>query len=92
MGQVPHKAEKLQLRIRRLRGQLDAAARSIESEAACTTVLQSLVACRGALNSLIAEVVEDHVRANLRDPDKSPRSKESQAARELIDVLKTYLK
>jgi DNA-binding FrmR family transcriptional regulator len=92
MAHVTQKRDKLVLRIRRLRGQLDAAERAIETEAACTTVLQTLVACRGALNGLIAEVVEDHVRHHVVDPDKKPRSKAAQGARELIDVLKTYLK
>jgi DNA-binding FrmR family transcriptional regulator len=92
MGHVTLKADKLRLRVRRIRGQLDAAERAIESEEACTAVLQTLVACRGALNSLITEVVEDHVRHHIIDPEKNPRSKQSQATRELLDVLKTYLK
>jgi DNA-binding FrmR family transcriptional regulator len=92
MAHVTQKRDKLLLRIRRLRGQLDAAGRAIETEEACTTVLQTLVACRGALNSLIGEVIEDHVRYHVVNPDKNPRSKQAQGARELIDVLKTYLK
>jgi DNA-binding FrmR family transcriptional regulator len=92
MAHVTHKAEKLRLRVRRIRGQLDAAERAIESEEACTAVLQTLVACRGALNSLIAEVVEDHVRYHVVDPEKHPHTKQAQATRELLDVLKTYLK
>jgi FrmR/RcnR family transcriptional regulator, repressor of frmRAB operon len=92
MGHVTQKRDKLLLRIRRLRGQLDAAERAIEADDACTAVLQTLVACRGALNGLITEVVEDHVRHHVVDPDKNPRSKQAQATRELIDVLKTYLR
>jgi DNA-binding FrmR family transcriptional regulator len=86
------KPDKLLLRVRRIRGQLDAAARRIEAAEPCTAVLQTLVACRGALNSLITEVIEDHVRHHVVDPEKAPRSKRAQATRELIDVLKTYLK
>ena len=92
MAHISQKRDKLLLRIKRLRGQLDAAQRALEADDACSAVLQTLVACRGALNGLIAEVVEDHVRHHVVDPDKNPRSKQSQGARELIDVLKTYLR
>jgi DNA-binding FrmR family transcriptional regulator len=92
MGHVIRKADKLGLRLRRIRGQLDAAGRAIETEAACATVLQTLVACRGALNGLIAEVIEDHVRHHVVDPDKHSRSPQAKATRELLDVLRTYLR
>lgn len=92
MAHLIETRDKLLLRLRRLRGQLDAAERAIESEEACTAVLQTLVACRGAMNGLITEVVEDHVRHHVVDPDKNPRSKRSQATRELIDVLRSYLR
>lgn len=92
MGHVTRDREKLLNRVRRIRGQLNAVEKSIEGEEACVTVLQTLVACRGAVNSLVAELLEDHVRCHVIDPDKSPASKQAQAARELIDILKTYLK
>jgi DNA-binding FrmR family transcriptional regulator len=92
MGHVTQKRDKLLLRLRRLRGQLDAVERSLETEAECTTVLQTLVACRGAMNGLIVEVIQDHIRHHVVDPDKNPRSKQSQATLELLDVLKTYLR
>jgi DNA-binding FrmR family transcriptional regulator len=92
MAHVTQKRDKLLFRLRRLRGQLDAAERALEGDEACTAVLQALVACRGALRSLIAEVLEDHVRHHVVDPDRNPRSRRSQGARELIAVLKTYLK
>jgi DNA-binding FrmR family transcriptional regulator len=92
MAHITQKRDKLVLRLRRLRGQLDAAERAIEGDQACTAVLQALVACRGALVSLIAEVLEDHVRHHVVDPDRNPRSARSRAARELIDVLKIYIK
>jgi FrmR/RcnR family transcriptional regulator, repressor of frmRAB operon len=92
MGHVTQKRDKLLLRLRRLRGQLDAVERSLEADAECAAVLQTLVACRGAMNGLIVEVIEDHVRHHVVDPDKDPKSKRSQGTRELLDVLKTYLR
>ncbi len=92
MGHVTQNRDKLLLRLRRLRGQLDAAERSLEADADCTLVMQTLVACRGAMNSLIVEVIQDHVRHHVVDPEQNPSSKRSQATQELLDVLKTYLK
>jgi DNA-binding FrmR family transcriptional regulator len=92
MAHVTRDREKLLNRIRRIRGQLNAVEKAIEEEQACASVLQTLVACRGAMSSLVAELLEDHVRYHVVDPDKNPSSKQAQAARELIDLLKTYLK
>jgi DNA-binding FrmR family transcriptional regulator len=91
MAHVTENREKLLLRIRRIRGQLNAVEKAIEDRAACATVLQTLVACRGAMNGLVGEVIEDHVRCHIVDPDKTS-SKQAQATRELIEVLRTYLK
>ncbi|HEX4456622.1 MAG TPA: metal/formaldehyde-sensitive transcriptional repressor [Polyangia bacterium] len=92
MGHVTRDREKLLNRIRRMRGQLNAVERAIEEDQACAAVLQTLVACRGAMNGLVAELMEGHVRHHVVDPDKQPASKAAQGARELIDLLKTYLK
>jgi DNA-binding FrmR family transcriptional regulator len=92
MGHVTRDHDKLLNRVRRIRGQLNAVEKAIEEEQACASVLQTLVACRGAMNGLVAELLEDHVRFHVVDPDKNPSSKQAQGARELIDVLRTYLK
>jgi DNA-binding FrmR family transcriptional regulator len=92
MGHVTRDRDKLLNRVRRIRGQLNAVEKAIEDEQACAAVLQTLVACRGAMNSLVAQLLEEHVRYHVVDPDKNPTSKQGQAARELIDLLKTYLK
>lgn len=92
MGHVTRDREKLLNRVRRIRGQLNAVEKSIDEEAPCATVLQTLVACRGALNGLVAELLEDHVRCHVVDPDKNKGSKQSQGAQELIDILKSYLR
>ena len=91
MGHVTRDREKLLHRVRRIRGQLNAVEKAIEDEQACATVLQTLVACRGAMNSLMAEVMEDHIRAHAFRAAK-PKSEESAAADDLVDVVRTYLK
>ncbi len=47
---------------------------------------------RGAMAGLMAEVVEDHVRTHLVDLDKHPGALNAEAAKQLLDVVRTYLK
>jgi DNA-binding FrmR family transcriptional regulator len=47
---------------------------------------------RGAMAGLMAEVVEDHVRTHLVDADKYPHALNAEAAEQLLDVVRTYLK
>jgi DNA-binding FrmR family transcriptional regulator len=84
--------KKLLNRIRRIRGQIDAVAKALEEEQDCSTILLTLAACRGAINGLMAEVIEGHIRFHVVDPDQHPTSEKAKAAQELIDVVKTYLK
>jgi DNA-binding FrmR family transcriptional regulator len=51
-----------------------------------------MAACRGALNGLMAEVMEGHVRFHVLSPNSSKNSPQAQAAEELIDVVRAYLK
>jgi DNA-binding FrmR family transcriptional regulator len=86
------KSEKLKLlnRIRRIRGQIEAVERALEEEKGCATVLHSIVAARGAMNSLMTEVIEDHIRLHVVDPAKD--AERSRGAEELIEAVQAYLK
>jgi FrmR/RcnR family transcriptional regulator, repressor of frmRAB operon len=42
--------------------------------------------------SLMAEVVQDPVRSNLVDAEKHPGALNTEAAKQLLDVARTYLK
>jgi DNA-binding FrmR family transcriptional regulator len=77
MGHTGRNKEKLLNRIRRIRGQLNAVEAGIESEADCATVLQTLVACCGALNAMVVEMFEDHVRFYIVDPKITPHRRPS---------------
>ena len=83
---------KLLARVRRMRGQVEAIERAIESEAGCEQVMHLIAGVRGAMAGLMAEVVEDHLRTHLVDPDKHPGALNTEAARQLMDVVRTYLK
>ena len=64
---------KLLIRLRRIRGQLDAVQRALEEKTGCIAVLQQASACRGALDGFIAEVIEDHILEHMIDPN-TPRA------------------
>jgi DNA-binding FrmR family transcriptional regulator len=84
--------EKLVARVRRIRGQIEAVERAIADEKSCYEVLQTVAAARGALNGLVAEMIEDHVRFHVLDPEEKATPKRARAAEELIDVVRAYVK
>ena len=68
MSHTIREKEKLLNRVRRVRGQVQALERAIDEEKGCADVLHLIVAARGAMNSLMAEVIEDHIRMHVVDP------------------------
>jgi DNA-binding FrmR family transcriptional regulator len=83
---------KLLNRVRRIRGQIEAVERALEKEIGCVDVLQLITSARGAINGLMVEVIEDHIRMHLVDPAQHPDAEAADAAEELIDVVRAYLK
>lgn len=79
-------------RVRRLRGQVESIERALESEAGCDQVMHLIAGARGAMAGLMAEIVEDHVRSHLVDNDRHPGALNGEAAEQLLDVVRTYLK
>jgi FrmR/RcnR family transcriptional regulator, repressor of frmRAB operon len=88
MGHTVRDQQKLLNRIRRIRGQVEAVERTLEGAADCADVMHLLTAARGAINSLLAEVLEDHVREHLVGRGAT----RAEAADELIDVIHAYFK
>lgn len=84
--------DKLIARVRRIRGQMEAVERAISEEKGCHQVLQTIAAARGALNGLVAEMIEDHVRFHVLDPDDKLPAKRARAADELLDIVRAYVK
>ena len=78
-------------RVRRLRGQVDAIERALAGEASCSDLLQRITAARGAINGLMAEVLEEHVREYLLPSDSEPGSVQTDAAEELIEIIHSSL-
>ncbi len=92
MAHTVRDKQKLLNRVRRIRGQIEGVERALDEEQDCYRVLQSLAACRGAINGLMAQLIEGHLRFHVVNPDVDPTSSQSQAAQELIDIIKAYLK
>ena len=86
-----HKA-KLLARVRRLKGQIEAVERSLETDAPCGEVLNLVASIRGAVTGLTAELIEDHIREHVSNPDCDEDVARGEAAGELIDIIRTYLK
>jgi FrmR/RcnR family transcriptional regulator, repressor of rcnA expression len=82
--------EKLDLvnRTKKIVGQLEGVERALNQDEPCADVLQRLAAARGAINSLMGELMEDHIRHHM--PRKTKSSEE--AADDLIEIVRTYLK
>ena len=92
MAHTTEESRRLLNRARRLRGQIDVVVRTLEEEAACSEVLHAIAVSRGALDSLMAEVINGHIRHHVLDQDRDPTDEQTRAAEDLIDALKMYLK
>lgn len=92
MAHTIEEKKRLLNRARRIRGQMDVILRTLEEEAECSETLHAISVCRGALDSLMAEVIEGHIRFHVLDPQRDPTDEQTAAAEDLIDALKTYLK
>ncbi len=93
MTHIVRDKKKLIQRINRIQGQLNAAKDKLEDEITdnCDAILHLIAACRGAMNSLMYEVIVEHVRHHMINPDKNPTSKQSKATQLLLNAIKSYL-
>ena len=88
---MPHlSGEKLDLvsRTKKVIGQLESVLRALNDDEPCAEVLQRLAAARGAINSLMGELLEDHIRNHMPRSSKSSQ----EAADDVIEIVRTYLK
>lgn len=92
MAHLTRDKKKILNRVRRIRGQIEAIESTLEEEAECASVLQLIAGARGALNGLMAEIAEGHIREHVIDPTRKPSKAQLEAADELVDLIRTYLK
>ncbi len=84
--------QQLILRAKRIQGQAEALVRALTEERDCSDVLQLMSAARGAMNSLMAELLEGHIREHVLDSKRKPTQGQTLAADEVIAMVKSYLK
>ncbi|SIT39974.1 conserved hypothetical protein [Paraburkholderia ribeironis] len=92
MGHTVREKQKLLNRVRRIKGQVEAIERALEEERGCNDVLQQITSCRGAMNGLLAVVLEDHIRTHLVDVDAADDKHDGSATEQLIEVVHSYFK
>jgi len=91
MSHLTKDRAKLIQRIHRIRGQVEAVERALAAERDCGEVLQMIAAARGAMNSLTAELLEQHIRFHVIDP-KRTGAEQQRAAEDLIEIVQSYFK
>lgn len=88
---ISKEKQKLLSRIKRLGGQITAVERSVTEGDECADILMLLAAIRGGVNSLMAEILEDHVRLHITHPNRGNESSE-ELTEDLISLVRAYLK
>jgi DNA-binding FrmR family transcriptional regulator len=79
---------KLLNRVARIRGQVEAVERALaDDQEDCADTLQLLAACRGAINGLMGEVLEGHIRDHIAGGKPS-----REVTDDLIEIVRAYLK
>jgi FrmR/RcnR family transcriptional regulator, repressor of frmRAB operon len=84
--------KKLLNRVHRIMGQVAAIEKALDREAECSDVLHNISACRGAMDALMAEVIEGHIRYHVLGEGGSCTEQQARAADDLVSALRAYLK
>lgn len=92
MSHTIREKTKLLSRVRRIRGQIESLERALDTEKGCAEILHLIAATRGAMNGLMSEVLEEHIRTHIVDPAITDDAERARGAQELIDVLRAYIK
>ncbi|MCW8040643.1 MULTISPECIES: metal/formaldehyde-sensitive transcriptional repressor [Acinetobacter] len=83
-----HQDKKILNRVKRLQGQLNAVEQSLQQpHAECIAVLQQAAAIKGAVNGLMNELIEAHLRHHVISTDAAVNEAE---LAEFMKLLKRY--
>jgi len=91
VSHIIRKKKSLTHRVARIRGQVEALARAVDGELECGDVLRLIASARGAMDSLMGEVIEGHIRDHVFRR-ASAKSDEKRAAKDLVDIIRSYLR
>ncbi len=91
MSHIKTNKDQLVARVRRIAGQVAAIERALETDTGCAVVLQQVAAARGAINGLMDEIIEDHLREHVAHPSLDDAAR-ARGTDELIAVIRRYAK
>ncbi|WP_029686504.1 formaldehyde-responsive transcriptional repressor FrmR [Tatumella saanichensis] len=91
MPSTPEAKKKTLTRVRRIRGQIDALERALDEGSECRAILQQIAAVRGAVNGLMAEVLESHIRETFEESEADSRQLNT-SVNDTIELVRAYLK
>jgi len=91
MPHTPQEKKRVLTRVRRIKGQAEALERALEAGVDCAAVLQQIAAIRGAVNGLMSEVMEAHIRETFGQPAGDEAQREARVA-EMTGLVRSYLK
>lgn len=92
MSHTIENKKQLIARTRRLKGQIEAIESALEAEAPCSEILNLAASVRGAVNGLVVELIEDHIRNHVVNPQTDLDAARAEGAGQLIEIIKRYLK
>lgn len=90
MAHTLQKKGKILARVNRIKGQLDAFAKTIDAGGDCYQIMQLLSSCRGALNGLMGEIIEEHIREHVVEAENKKLAVD--AGEELIEIMQSFWK
>lgn len=91
MSHLSKDNKKLLTRVKKIKGQAVALENMLISDPECMAVLQQISAIKGAVNGLMKEVLESHLRDHLVEAELTQEQRK-QEVEQVINVLKSYLK
>lgn len=90
MAHTIREKAKILARVNRIKGQLEAFHKAVDSEQDCYQIMQLLSSCRGALNGLMGDIVEGHIREHIVEAENKKMAAES--GEDLVEIMKSFWK
>lgn len=92
MPHTIHEKKKLLTRVRRIKGQAEALEKVLDGGGrSCLEILQQIAAIRGAVNGLMGEVLEGHIRDHLMNEEADPAERATDLEA-IVTVIRSYMK
>ncbi|WP_336797696.1 metal/formaldehyde-sensitive transcriptional repressor [Erwinia aphidicola] len=91
MPHSPEDKKRALNRIKRIQGQCEGIQRSLEAGVDCAPVLMQMAAVRGAMNSLMTEILEIYIKEEFSGKLNPEGAPEEQIG-ELVKLVRSYFK